>query len=56
MPALIQVEAIVNGITSGSERSTNSHAVQYTSYNQPSSKPRSAIDIYFRIDPHIRTA
>lgn len=56
VPAVFKVEAVVVRINSIAGRSTNSHAVQYTSYNQPGSKHRNAVDAYFRIDPHIRTA
>lgn len=56
MPAVFKVEATVISINTVPGRSTNSHAVQYVSYNQPGSKYRNAVDAYFRIDPHIRAA
>lgn len=56
VPAVFKVEATVISINTVPDRSTNSHAIQYASYNQPRSKHRNAVDAYFCIDPHIRTA
>lgn len=56
VPAVFNFEAIVVNINALPARSTNSHAVQYTSNNQPGSKYRNAVDAYFRINPHIRVA
>lgn len=53
VPGGFKVDADKVGISSWPDRSTNSHAVEYSIQNQPHSAFRLAIDAHKHIDPHI---